>query len=190
MKKSIGAKTIVFPTPVFIVGTYGEDGKPNAMNAAWGGICSSNPPSVAVAIRPSRHTYENIMNKKAFTINIPSEDLVKEADYFGMASGKNVDKLDVTKLTAVKGKNVDAPYIEEFPLNLECKVTEVIKVGVHMQVIGEIVDVIVNEDAVDEKGSPSIDKIKPIMFDPASSKYNGVGKVVGEAFSDGKEFME
>ncbi len=89
MKKSIGAKTIVYTTPVFIIGTYDKDGKPNAMNVAWGGISCSTPPCVSISIREATYTHGNIMNKKAFTVNIPSEDYVKEADYFGIVSGRN-----------------------------------------------------------------------------------------------------
>lgn len=119
MKKSIGAKTIVYPTPVFIIGTYDKNGKPNAMNAAWGGISCSIPPCVSISLREATYTHGNIKDKGAFTVNIPSEKYIKEADYFGMASGKNENKFDVTSLTAVKSEKVDAPYIEEFPLVLE-----------------------------------------------------------------------
>lgn len=102
MKKSLGAKTIVYPTPVFIVGTYDKSGKPNAMNVAWGGLCCSSPPCVAISVRKATYTYGNIVERKAFTINIPSEAYVKEADYFGVASGAKADKFSVTKLTPVK----------------------------------------------------------------------------------------
>lgn len=88
MKKSIGAKTIVYPTPVFLVGTYDRSGKPNVMTAAWGGICCSEPPCVAVSLRKATHSYGNIMGNRAFTINIASEEHVREADYFGIVSGK------------------------------------------------------------------------------------------------------
>ena len=93
MKESLGAKTLVYPAPVFVVGTYDKEGKPNVMTAAWGGICCSRPPCVSVSLRKATYSYGNIMERKAFTINIPSEAHVKVADYFGIASGKDVDKL-------------------------------------------------------------------------------------------------
>ncbi len=96
MKKSLGAKTIVYPTPVFIVGTYDEDGKPDVMAAAWGGISCSQPPCVSISLQKQRYTYKNIVERKAFTINIPSENHVKEADYFGMVSGRDEDKFSKT----------------------------------------------------------------------------------------------
>ena len=121
MKKSLGAQTIVYPTPVFIVGSYDKNNKPNAMAVAWGGICCSSPPCVAVSLRAATYSHGNIMAKKAFTVNIPSEKYVKECDYFGIASGRNKNKFGATGLTAVKSDIVDAPYIKEFPLVLECR---------------------------------------------------------------------
>lgn len=186
MKTSIGAKEIVFPTPVFIVGTYCEDGTPNAMNVAWGGICSSNPPCIAISIRSSRCTYDNISNREAFTINIPSETYKNEADYFGIVTGKKVDKFKVTGLTAVKSEYVDAPYIEEFPLNLECKLVASSQIGEHTQFIGEILNVRVNEDCRNEKGLPDIGAVKPLIFDPVEYNYYNIGDLAGKAFSIGK----
>ena len=78
MKKNLGADTLVFPTPVFIIGTYNEDGTPNAMNAAWGGVAASVPPAVAISIREERQTYENIKNKGAFTVNIADEAHIRK----------------------------------------------------------------------------------------------------------------
>ncbi|MDD1752471.1 MAG: flavin reductase family protein [Methanotrichaceae archaeon] len=187
MKRSIGAKTIIYPTPVLVVGTYDRQGKPNAMTAAWAGICCSAPPCVGVSLRKATHTYSNIMEKKAFTVNVPSENFVKEADYFGIASGKEIDKFSRTKLTPVKSDLVDAPYIREFPLVLECKLLQSFEIGLHTQFIGEILDVKVEEDMLGENELPDIEKIKPILFTPESRKYFGVGRYLGEAFSIGRE---
>ncbi|HOW58621.1 MAG TPA: flavin reductase family protein [Candidatus Omnitrophota bacterium] len=187
MKKSIGAKTILFPTPVLIVCTYDAQGIPNAMNVAWGGIASSEPPCVTVSVREPRKTYENILLKKAFTINIPSEKYIKEADYFGIISGKAEDKFKTTGLTPVKSDVVDAPYIKEFPFVIECVLKESHKLGIHTQFIGEIKDVKVDEEALNPKGFPDIEKMKPFMFDPGTSSYYGAGKFLGQAFSIGKK---
>lgn len=187
MKKSLGAKTIVYPTPVFIVGTYDGKGKPNAMNAAWGGICCSKPPCIAVSLRRATYTYGCIVEKKAFTINIPSEAHVKVADYLGIASGKDRDKFEIAGLTPVRATHVDAPIIKEFPLALECKLIHTIEIGLHTQFIGEIMDVIVDEEMLDAGGKPDITKIKPIIFAPDCGTYHGFGPSIGKAFSIGNE---
>ena len=187
MKKSLGANTILYPAPVLIIGTYDENEKPNVMNAAWGGICCSKPPCVTVSLRKATYTYSNIVNSKAYTLNIPSEKYAKQADYFGMVSGKNEDKFLKTGLTAIKSSLVNAPIIEEFPLSLECKLIHTFEIGLHTQFIGEIIDVKINENMLDEKGIPDIDKIKPIIFSPAVRTYHGLGKTLGKAFSIGKD---
>jgi len=186
MKKSIGAKTIVFPTPVFIVGSYDKAGKPNMMAVAWGGICCSNPPCVSIALREATYTYGNIMARKAFTVSIPSERFIREADHAGLASGRNEDKFAATKLTPIKSDLVDAPYVEEFSLVLECSLKEHVKVGLHTLFIGEIKDVKADEAALDAKGMPDIEKIKPMVYNTANRTYRGIGKYLGDAFSIGK----
>jgi Conserved protein/domain typically associated with flavoprotein oxygenases, DIM6/NTAB family len=175
MKKSIGAKTIVYPTPVFIIGTYDKNGKPNAMNVAWGGISCSSPPCVSISVREATYTHGNIVNKKAFTVNIPSESRIKEAGYFGIASGKNEDKFAATGLTPVKSELVDAPYILEFPLTLECKLVNITELGLHTHFTGEIMDVKVDENLMNN-GNPDIELIKPFLYDPSSRFYYSIGK--------------
>ena len=187
MKKSLGAKTIVYPTPVFVVGTYDKAGKANAMTASWGGICCSRPPCVAVSLRQATYTYGNIMERKAFTINIPSESYVREADYFGIASGRTEDKFSATGLTPVKSDLVDAPYVKEFPFALECRVLHTIEIGLHTQFIGEIVDIKADESVLGEDGSLDIGKVKPILFAPGSDAYYGIGVCLGKAFSIGRK---
>jgi flavin reductase (DIM6/NTAB) family NADH-FMN oxidoreductase RutF len=190
MKQSVGAKTIVYPTPVFVVGTYDKDGKPNVMTAAWGGICCSKPPCVAVSLRKATYTYGNIMDQQAFTINIPSQEHVKEADYFGLVSGKNRDKFADTGLTPVKSDRVNAPYVKEFPMVLECKVLHTFEIGLHTQFVAEIIDVKVDESSVGENGIPDIEKVRPILFAPESLGYFGVGQYLGKAFSIGKQIKK
>ncbi len=187
MKKSLGAKTLVYPTPVWVIGTYDKDGKPNAMTIAWGGICCSQPPCVSVSLRKATYSYGSIMERKAFTLNVPSEAQARYADYFGMVSGRNADKFAATGLTPVKGGHVDAPYIKEFPLVLECRVIQTHEIGLHTQFIGEIMDVKADESVLNEKGVPDIEKIRPIIFSPERRAYHRVGGYLGEAFSIGKE---
>ncbi len=186
MKKSIGRKTLLYPTPVLVIGTYGSDNKANVMTASWGGICCSTPPCVAVALRKATHTYGNVVERGAFTVNIPSEEYLAKADYFGLVSGKKEDKFAVSGLTPVKSEVVDAPYVGEFPLALECKVIHTIEIGLHTQFVGEIMDVKVEEKMLTDAGLPDIEKIRPVLFVPEARVYYGIGRYLGKAFSIGK----
>ena len=186
MKKSIGTKTIAYPTPVFVIGTYDKKGKPNAMTVSWGGISCSYPPCISISIKETAYTYNNITDNEAFTVNIPSETYIKESDYLGIASGKNEDKFIKTGLTPVKSELVDAPYIEEFPLVLECKLINKIELGLHTQFTGEIVDIKVDENLYNN-GKPDVKQIKQFFHDPASLFYYGLDKKLEKVFSIGKE---
>jgi flavin reductase (DIM6/NTAB) family NADH-FMN oxidoreductase RutF len=189
VKESIGAKTIIYPTPVLVIGTYDKAGKPNVMTAAWVGICCSAPPCVGVSLRKATSTYGNIMEREAFTVNVPSENYAKEADYFGIVSGRDEDKLSKAGLTPVRSEVVDAPYIKEFPLVLECRLLQAVEIGLHTQFIGEIMDVKAEEDVLGDDGLPDIEKVRPISFAPESRKYYGTGNTLGKAFSIGKELQ-
>lgn len=186
MKKSLGAKTIVYPAPVFAVGTYDAQGKPNVMTAAWAGLCCSKPPCVAVALRKATYTYDNIVQRKAFTISIPSEAHVKQADYFGLVSGRSIDKFAATGLTATRSELVDAPYVTEFPLVLECRLVQVLELGLHTQFVGEILDVKADEGIL-ENESVDIGRLRPMAFAPDTQAYYGMGACVGRAFKIGRE---
>lgn len=187
MKKSLGPKTIIYPMPVLVIGTYDINNKPNLMTVAWGCICCSDPPCVAISILKSRQTYENIMNKKAFTVNILSEDMVKEADYYGIVSGRNEDKFSRTNITPVKSELVSAPYGKEFPLVLECKLYKITELGAHTQFVGEILDAKAEESILDKSGNPDIEKLRPFFLDTTGSNYFSIGKILAKAFSVGKE---
>ena len=187
MKRSIGAKTLIYPTPTWIVGSYDKEGKPNGMTAAWGGICCSDPPCVAVSLRKATYSHGNLIQRHAFTVNVPPQGLVKEADYFGLTSGRETDKFADTGLTAVRSELVDAPYVHECPLVLECKLLHVFELGLHTQFVGQILDVKADEVALDARGMPDILKILPIIFSPGNRVYYGVGASLGHAFEVGKE---
>ncbi len=188
MKKSVGAKPIIYPTPVLVVGTYDEAGKPNVMAAAWGGISSSDPPSVSISLRAATYTHGNITKQEAFTLSIPTEEQVEEADYFGITSGRDVDKFASTGLTPVKSDLVNAPYIEEFPLILECELVHILELGLHTHFTGEILDVKVDPELTDDNGNPDIKKIKPFLYDHSGMAYYGIGEFLGLAFNIGKKF--
>jgi flavin reductase (DIM6/NTAB) family NADH-FMN oxidoreductase RutF len=185
---SLGANTIAPITPVWVVGTFDSAGKPNVMTAAWAGICCSQPPCAYVSLRKATFTYDNLMTRKAFTISFPSEDYVKEADFFGIASGRDSDKFQATNLTPVKSNLVDAPYVKEFPMILECKVIKIIEIGLHTEFIGEILDVKANEAVLDKNNHPDVTKLKPLVWSIGNMSYRKVGAHVGDSFSIGKQF--
>ncbi len=187
LKKSLGAKTLAQPAPVWVVGSYDSQGKPNMMTIAWGGICCSQPPCVPISLRKETYTYGCIKERKAYTINIPSAAMVKEVDYVGTTSGKNVDKFAMLKLTPVRSELVDAPYVKEFPLVIECKVIHTLEIGLHTQFIAEIMDIKAEESALGEQGMPDIQKVNPIVFDTGQRVYYSIGERIGKAFSIGKK---
>lgn len=186
MKVSLGPKTIALPTPTWLVGTYDADGKPNIMTAAWGGICCSKPPCLTVSLQKPRHSYAAIMERRAYTVSVPSEAQVVAADYCGIASGRSVDKFAACNFTPVGSELVDAPYVGECPLVIECKVIQVLDLGMHTMFVGEILDVKVDEAAMRD-GKPDPLAIKPVIFAPEDRHYYGLGADLGLAFSIGKE---
>jgi flavin reductase (DIM6/NTAB) family NADH-FMN oxidoreductase RutF len=190
-KRSLGAHPLLYPLPVYLVATYDSDGKPNVMTAAWGGICSSDPLSLTVSVRPERWTHDALLARKAFTVCIASEDMAVAADYVGIASGRRYDKLSVAGFTPVRAEKVDAPYIAECPVILECSLTQTVNLGVHTMMIGTILDVKADEDCLDGSGMfPEISKVSPLIFDSGSRSYYSVGRLVGPAFSIGKALLK
>lgn len=182
MRKDFGAKAILYPMPVLIIGTYNDDGTPNAMNAAWGGISEENEISVTVA--SGHKTADNLIKTKAFTVSIPDTDNLLAADYVGIVSGKTEpDKVKKCGWTVNKSPNVNAPVINELMLTLECKVISYDTAT--DKLIGEIVNVSADEKILTD-GKIDLTKFSPLTFDPANCEYIQLGKSVGKAFSDGK----
>jgi flavin reductase (DIM6/NTAB) family NADH-FMN oxidoreductase RutF len=191
MKKSLGPRISVYPTPVWVVGSYDAEGKPNVMTAAWGGVCCSKPPCVYVSLRQATYSYGNLMARKAYTVSVPSQDHVLEADFFGLASGRDVDKFAKTGLTPERSEHVDAPYVAEFPIVLECKVVHTIELGLHTQFVGEIVNVLADEDVLTgEKARPAMERIRPLVYSTDQRTYHGIGENLGQGFSMGLELMD
>jgi flavin reductase (DIM6/NTAB) family NADH-FMN oxidoreductase RutF len=190
VKTSRGARTIVYPTPVFVVGTYSAEGGPNIMAAAWGGIASSRPPAVSVALRAATLTHGNILARGAFTISIASEDYVEAVDFVGIVSGRDADKFAQAGLTPVRSELVDAPYVEEFPMVLECALRHTLELGLHTLFIGEILDVKAEENVLDEEGKIAIDRVRPLVFAPDGGGYFGIGSHLGPAFEIGRRIKD
>ena len=183
MRKNLGAKAILYPMPVLIIGTYDENGKPNAMNAAWGGI--SEETEISICVDDSHKTAENVVKAGAFTVSVADKSNVIAADYVGIVSGnKEEDKIAKCGWTAVKSEFVNAPIFEELPFALECKLISYDKETCRL--VGEIVNISVDESILGEDGKISLDKFFPITYDPVGHTYRTLGEVVGKAFSDGK----
>lgn len=187
MKHSLGPKTLAVPTPAWLVGTYDGSGRPNLVTVAWGGVCCSDPPSVAVSLRKSRHSYDAIVERRAFTINVPAEHHVRAADFAGIVSGRDLDKFAAAGLTPVRSELVDAPYVAEFPLILECRLLHTVEIGIHTQFIGQIIDVKADKAVLNEQGLPDAAKIRPIVYDTGTKNYFGLGELIGKGFSIGNE---
>lgn len=187
MKTSLGPKLLVYPAPVLVVGTYNADGKPNVMTASWGGICCSQPPCVNVSLRKATLSYHNLLARKAFTLSIPSGEYVRQTDYFGLSSGHDTDKFAASGLTAAKSDVVDAPYVSEFPLVLECRLVQTVELGLHTQFIGEVIDTKVDPAALTPDGNVNIRQLNPLLFATGTKEYYSVGEFVAKAFTAGQE---
>ena len=182
MRKNFGVQSWLFPMPVLMIGTYDENGVPNVMNAAWGGIHDTN--QVAVCIDPGHKTARNLLQRKYFTVSISDAAHTAACDYVGVVSGSDVpDKLTKAGFTAVKAQFADAPVIPELPMTLECRLVSYDEnTGC---TVGEILNISADETILDENGKISLDKMEPICFDPVHHTYRKLGAVAGYAFKDG-----
>ncbi len=179
MRKNFGSKPWVYPQPVCLIGTYDENGKPDAMNAAWGGQYDHDKIMLCIS---NHKTTENIKVKKAFTVSFADVKNTIPADYVGIVSqNKDPDKMTKTGWHDIKSETVDAPLFAELPFTLECTLEKINEDGI---TVGKIVNVSVDENIIDEQGNPQFDAI---IFDPMTSSYRQVGDIVGKAFSDGRK---
>lgn len=182
MRKNLGAKPYCYPQPVFILAAYGEDGTPNAMNAAWGGI--SDDRELSMCISAEHKTTKNILARKAFTVSMADAAHAAACDYVGLVSGDKVpDKFARAGFHAVKSEFVDAPLIEELPIAVECRLKSFDPETCRM--VGEIVNVSVDERVLNENGKVDVRKAQPITFDPFNNEYVALGEIAGKAFHDG-----
>lgn len=181
MRKNFGAKPLLYPQPVFIIGSYDENGVADAMNAAWGGISEAN--EISMCLSAGHKTVKNILKRGAFTVSMATADTVVPCDYVGMVSGNDVpDKLEKAGFHTVKSEFVDAPLIEELPLTVECRLISYDPETCRM--VGEIVNVCAQESILTD-GNIDPMKLRPITFDGANNTYHVLGEKVGNAFSDG-----
>jgi len=185
----MGPAALLYPMPVLVIGANVDD-KPNFMTAVWGGIANGEPPMISVAIRPHRYTHKGITQNSTFSVNMPSVDLVREADYCGIVSGSKVNKAEACKFNVFYGKLGSAPLIEQCPINLECKVVQIVKLDSHSLVIGRIEETHISENCLTD-GEPDMNKIKPITYTTDLGRfgrqYLAFGEFIGKAFSIGRE---
>ena len=186
MKKNLGPKPYIFPLPVLIVGSYGEDGTPDAMNVAYGGILNAARLQINIGVR--HKTSDNIKLKKEFTVGIADRANLVPADYVGIVSGHDEpEKIAKAGWHAVRSETVDAPVFEELPLTLECRVEEINQYDKTLRIVAEIVGVLAEESILDANGNVDADKLQALSFDPASHAYRILGEPVGQAFAAGNE---
>ena len=181
MRKNFGTKSWFYPLPVLIIGTYNEDGSADAMNATWGGLYDAD--KVELCLSAGHKTTKNILARGAFTVSFADAEHVVPSDYVGLVSANNEpEKMKRSGFHISKSEFVDAPIIDELPVVLECKLLKVNEDG---NIIGQIVNVGIDERVLDESGRLDLTKFKPISFEPANNGYHVLGERIGNAFSDG-----
>lgn len=169
--------TALFPCPVVLVTCVDSMGKPNIITIAWVGTVCSEPPTIALGIRPTRYSHQLIDTTKEFVVNIPTTKTLKESDYCGVTSGKTVDKFFETKLTQEAADKVKAPLIRECPVNMECIMKGKFPMGAHDLFLGEIIQVHVDEDILDDNGNMDFTKADPFVFN--QGEYWNLDKKLG-----------
>ena len=182
MRRNFGAKPYTYPQPVFIIATYGEDGTPDAMNAAWGGISEAS--EISMCLSAGHKTVKNILARKAFTVSMADAAHVVECDYVGVVSGNDVpDKLAQAGFHTTKSEFADAPLIDELAMAVECRLVSYDPESCRL--VGEIVNVSVDESVLTPDGKVDVAKLAPIVFDPINNAYLKLGEMVGNAVQDG-----
>lgn len=182
MRKNFGSKAWLYPQPVFIIGSYDENGTPDAMNAAWGGLSEAN--EISMCLSAGHKTVKNILKRGAFTVSMATASFVTECDYVGIVSANTVpNKLEKAGLHTTRAEFVDAPLITELPMAVECKLISYDEETCRM--VGEIINVNADESILDTDGMIDVVKLEPITFDPVHNDYLKLGEKVGNAFQDG-----
>lgn len=189
MKTDFGPKTTGLPTPIVVIGSYDDKDRPNAMTAAWAGICASVPPCIMVCINENHQTAANIRHSNEFTVHVPGSDQVAATDYYGIASGKTEDKIASAGHTISPATHVHAPIINEFLIVMECRVYSRLQIGPGMVLIGEIINLAVDKTCLKptENGQETIDfaKIAPFAFNQADRTYNAIATPIAGAWNAG-----
>jgi len=186
-RKSLSPTALLFPTPVVLVTCVDQVGKSNIITLAWVGVVNSDPPMIGISIRPERYSHACVKRSKEFVVNLPSEEMVKKVDACGVLSGKEIDKFASMGWKQVPAQKVRPPLIDECPVQLECKVKEILFLGSHDLFLGEVVGLHIKEEVQKEKGRIDITKALPLVFCPGANEYWNLGKCIGHyGFTKGK----
>lgn len=188
MFRSVGANAMLPVAPVAFLGSYDAENKANIMAIAWYGIVNSQPPIMSVSVRRERKSYDNIIEKKAFTLSIPHENQAKELDFTGIISGKVYDKFSTLGLTACVGEHVEAPYVGECPFVVEMSLVSSQELGTHICFFGEVMDIKIHENCFDEDKKIIPAQILPLVFSPLTREYKALGSSQGRAYSVGRTY--
>lgn len=177
-KISFKPGNMLYPLPVVMVSVADKAGNSDIVTVAWAGTICTNPPMVSISVRPERFSHHMLMETGEFVINLTTKELAFATDYCGVRSGRDVDKWKEMKLTPVMGNVVKVPYIAESPVNIECKVVKVEKLGSHDMFIAEVVAVQVDDAYMDEKNSFHLSQANPIVY--SHGEYYLLGEKLGK----------
>lgn len=191
-KKELKMRAMVAPTETVIVSAYDENKKADACTLAFYMVSSHIPPCVTIGINATqkRKTLKDILETKAFVLGFPGADQVREADYIGVESGYNADKLKDVGFTVSEARTVHAPVINELRLSLECQVVHTVTVGSHMQITGEVKNILAEESILNENGRVLLDQLDPLIYDEEQGQYLHLGGKVADAFRPGMEWKK
>ena len=189
-KRQLGACVTFFPQPATLIASQNGKGDVNLMMASWVGIVSKTPPTIAVSLNRERKTYANIMDTKAFSVNVVSSELAVAADACGLASGKKVDKQSLTGLDITPGVVEGVPLVTESPLNVECRYLRDVELGDYRLVMGEIVEIHACDNAFDAEGKADIRAFDPLVYLGGLREYWSLGKKEADAYRAGLELLE
>jgi len=178
-KRSLKPSTFLMPVPAALVSCQDRGGRPNIITVAWTGVVCSDPPMLSVSLRPSRYSHGIIRETGEFVVNIPSADIIRKVDYCGITSGREVDKFQEAGLTPMIAEKVAPPLIQECPVSMECRLTEIIPLGVHDMFLGQIVATHVAEEAFDDDGNIRLEILNPLGYSPPDRTYRALGDALG-----------
>lgn len=191
-KISLNPRALIYPAPAVIASAYDENDKADACTLAFAAMCSHFPPCLMIAINSTakRKTLKDILERKEFVVGFPDINQVDETDYLGIVSGYDEDKLDKLSWTTSPAEKVHAPIINELKVSVECKVINIVEVGSHTQITGEIVNIIADKSVLNDEGKISIELLKPIVYDDVLYDYFSIGSKIDDAFKSGLKYKK
>lgn len=192
MKRNLRPRAMMYPAPAVVASAYDREGNVDACTLAFAAMCSHRPPAVMIAINSTlkRKTLASILEKREFCIGFPSVEHASEADYLGIESGYNEDKIKKINFTAKKAECVDAPIIDEFKVSVECRVMAINEIGSHTQITGEIVNIQADSDVLDEKNRVIFERLDPLAYDDVTHSYYSMGDKIDDAFKIGLKYRD